>query len=33
MMMSRGRQWSPNALEARRKRGGKDIIQIGVTIS
>jgi hypothetical protein len=28
MMMSRGRQWSPNALEAKRKRR-KDIIQIG----
>ncbi len=31
MMISRGRQWSPNELEARRKRR-KDIIQIGVTI-
>ena len=31
MMISQGRQCSPNALEARRKRR-KDIIQIGVTI-
>ncbi len=31
MMISQGRQWSPNALEARRKRR-KNIIQIGVTI-
>ncbi len=31
MMISQGRQWSPNALEARGKRR-KDILQIGVRI-